>query len=56
VSVIYLLLSYNKHEEIDKMLPKVAISLLAAMISGRGDTSIAESLDTNLQLIIRKQL
>jgi len=29
------------------MLPKAVILLLAATISGRGDTSIAESLDTN---------
>jgi len=30
------------------MLPKAAILLLAATISGQGDTSIAESLDTDL--------
>jgi len=30
------------------MLFKVVILLLAAIISGRGDTSIAESLDTDL--------
>jgi len=29
------------------MLPKVVILLLAAIISGQGDTSIAKSLDTN---------
>jgi len=35
------------------MLPKAVILLLAATISGQRDTSIAESLDTNLQLITR---
>jgi len=35
------------------MLPKAAILLLAAIISGQSDTSIAKSLDTNSQLIIR---
>jgi len=29
------------------MLPKAATSLSAATISGRGDTSIAKSLDTD---------
>jgi len=53
VSVIYLLLSYNKHDKVNKMLPKVAILSSAAMISGRGDTSIAESLDANLQVVTR---
>jgi len=38
------------------MLPKVAISLSAAIILGRGDTSMAESLDINSQLITRGQL
>jgi len=38
------------------MLPKAAILSLAATISGRADTSIAESLDTNSQLITRGQL
>jgi len=37
-----------RHEEFNKMPPKVAVLLLAAMISGRGDTSMAESLDINL--------
>jgi len=35
------------------MPPKVATSLSAAIISKQGDTSIAESLNTDLQLIIR---
>jgi len=35
------------------MPPKAAILLLAAMISRQADTSIAESLDINSQLIIR---
>jgi len=35
------------------MLPKVATLSLAVTISGQGDTSIAESLDTDLQLITR---
>jgi len=38
------------------MLPKVVILLSAATISRWGDTSIAESLDINLQPIIRGQL
>jgi len=38
------------------MLFKAAISSLAAMISGQGNTSIAESLDINLQVVIRGQL
>jgi len=45
--MIYLLPNYNKYREIDKMPPKAAILLLAAIISGRGDTSIAESLNIN---------
>jgi len=56
MSIIYLLPSYNKYEKFDKMLPKAATLLLAAIISGRADTSIAKSLDTDLQLIIRRQL
>jgi len=48
VSIIYLLPSYNKHRKFDKMPPKVAILLSAVIISRRGDTSIAESLDANL--------
>jgi len=38
------------------MLPKAATLLLAAIISGQGDTSIAKSLDTNSQLITKGQL
>jgi len=53
VSVIYLLPSYNKYGKFDKMLLKVAISLLAVIISGQGDTSMAESLDINSQVVIR---
>jgi len=48
VSVIYSLPSYNKHEKFNKMLPKVATSSLAVIISGQGDTSMAESLDADL--------
>jgi len=44
----YLLPSYNKHEKFDKMLFKVATLSSAAIISGWGDTSIAESLDIDL--------
>jgi len=54
--VIYLLPSYNKYRKFDKMLPKVAILLLVAITSGQGDTSMAESLDINSQLIIKGQL
>jgi len=46
--MIYSLSGYNKHDEFNKMLPKAVILLLAAIISGRGDTSIAESLDADL--------
>jgi len=56
VFVIYLLLSYNKHGKFDKMPPKAVILLLVATISGQGDTSIAESLDTDSQVVIRGQL
>jgi len=47
VSVIYLLPSYNKHGKFNKMLPKVATLSSAAIISGWGDTSIAESSDVD---------
>jgi len=43
----YSLPSYNKHEKIDKMLPKAAILLLVVTTSGQADTSIAESSDTD---------
>jgi len=56
MSVIYSLLSYNKHGKFDKMPLKAATLSLAATTSGRGDTSIVKSLDINLQLIIRGQL
>jgi len=36
------------------MPPKAAISSSAATISGRGDTSIAKSLDINLQVVIKR--
>jgi len=54
--VIYLLLSYDKHRKIDKMLSKATILLLAVTTSRRADTSIAESLDADLQPIIKGQL
>jgi len=38
------------------MLLKVVISLSAATISRRGDTSIAKSLDADLQVVTRDQL
>ena len=56
MSVTYLLPSYNKHKKFDKMPPKAAQSLLAATTSGRADTNIAESLDTDSQPITRGQL
>ena len=46
--MIYLLFSHNKHKMFNKMLLKVVILSSAAMISGWGDTSIAESLDADL--------
>jgi len=54
--VTYLLLSYNKHRKFDKMPPKVVTLSSAVTTSGRGDTSIAKSLDTDSQLITRRQL
>jgi len=56
VSITHSLLGYNKHGKFNKMLPKAAILSLAATTSGQGDTSIAESLDTDLQPITRGQL
>jgi len=38
------------------MLPKAVISSSAAIISGQGDTSMAKSLDTDSQVVIRGQL
>jgi len=51
-----LLPSYNKHGKFDKMLLKVAVLLLAATTSQGGNTSMAESLDIDLTIIIRGQL
>jgi len=56
VSVIYLLPSHNKHGKFNKMPPKVVILSSAAIISGRANTSMAESLDIDLQPITRGQL
>jgi len=56
VSITYLLPSYNKYKKFDKMPPKAAILLSVVMTSGWADTSIAESLDADLQPIIRGQL
>jgi len=47
VSIIYLLLNYNKHDKFNMMPPKVVVLLSAAIISGRNDTSIMEDLNTN---------
>jgi len=54
--MIYSLPSHNKHEKIDKMPPKAVILSSAATISGWADTNIAESLNTDSQLITRGQL
>jgi len=56
VSIIYSLLSYSKHRKFDKILPKAVILSSAVTISGQGDTSMAKSLDTNSQLITKRQL
>ena len=56
MSVIYLLPSYDKHGKFNKMPPKAAILSSAVIILGRGDTSIAESLDTDSQVVTRGQL
>jgi len=55
VSVTHSLPSYNKHNKVNKIPPKTAVLSSAATISW-GDTSIAESLDVDLILIIRGQL
>jgi len=47
IFIIYLLFSYNKHNKFDKMLPKVVVLLLAVIIFGQSDTSIAKSLNAN---------
>jgi len=52
----YSLPGYNKHRKFDKMLPKAVTLSSAATIFRRGDTNIAESLDTDLQVVIRGQL
>jgi len=52
----YSLPSHNKHRKINKMPPKVVILSLAATISRQGNTSIAESLDIDSQVVIRGQL
>jgi len=44
----YSLPSYNKYGKFNKMLPKAATSSSAAIIFGRGDTSIAKSSDADL--------
>jgi len=49
----YSLPGYDKYKKIDKMLPKAAILSSAATISGQADTSMAESLDANSQLITK---
>jgi len=54
--MIYLLFSHDKYGKFDKMLPKAIILLSAATTSGRGDTSMAESLDADLQVVIEGQL
>jgi len=46
----------TKYKEFNKMLPKAAVLLSVATISGQGDTSIAESLDINLQVVTKRQL
>jgi len=55
VSVIYSLLSYNKHGKFNK-IPLKTVILSSAITSGRGDTNIAESLDANSQVVIKGQL
>jgi len=47
MSIIYSLPSYGKHGKFNKMLSKAATSSSAAITSGWGDTSIAESLDAD---------
>ena len=53
--IIYSLPNYNKHGKFNKILPKVATSS-SAIISRRGDTNMAESSDTDLQVVTRGQL
>jgi len=56
VSITHSLPNYNKHGKFNKMPPKAAILSLAATILGQDNTSIIESLDTNLQVVTRGQL
>jgi len=42
-----------RYKEFNKMLPKAAV-LLLVIISRQENTSIAESLDTDLQVVIRR--
>jgi len=48
VSIIYSLPSYNRYGKFNKMPLKAVILSLVAIISGWGDTSMAESLDADL--------
>jgi len=45
--MIYSLPNHSKHGKINKMPPKAATLSSAVTISGQGDTSIAESLNTD---------
>jgi len=49
----YSLPSYNKRGKFNKMPPKAAVLSSAATTSGQSNTSIAESLDTDSQVITR---
>ena len=50
MSVIYSLPGHDKHGKFDKMLFKAAQSSAATTL-GWGDTSMAESLDVDLQVV-----
>ena len=52
----YSLLNYNKHRKFNKILPKAVTLSSAAIISRRGDTRIAESLNADSQIVIKDQL
>ena len=54
--MIYLLLSYNKHNKFNKILLKVVVLSSAAIISRWDDTNIIESLDIDSQVVIKGQL
>ena len=52
----YSLFNYNKFNKFNKMPPKIVVLLSAVTIFRQGNTSITESLDADLQMVIKKRL